>query len=118
MLHASPDADAEPRQTSVDLQEALSMHFGDESSFDLLKDKILLPKNDSLGDLDMDMRALTITMVPEKESIVTPSAESVSEGETDFRGLLEEQLRDVKIGEDVAAPAQGKDGNGRLCKNR
>jgi hypothetical protein len=69
MLHASPDADAESQQTSVELQEVLSMHFDDESSFDLLKDKILLPENVSLGDLDMDMRALTITMCPRRRAL-------------------------------------------------
>lgn len=48
----SPDLDA--RRVSVDLQQSLSVHFG-ESSFDLLKDKILFPENDSLGDLEMDL---------------------------------------------------------------
>ena len=120
MLYVSPDADAdsESRRTSVDLQEALSMHFDDESSFDLLKDKISLPENDSLGDLDMDMRALAITAVPEKESSILMSSadvESGSESEPDFGGLLEERLRDLKIGEVAAVPAQGEDGNGRDC---
>jgi len=38
-----------------------------------------------------------------------------SEGETDFRGLLEERLCDMKIRENVPIPAQGEDGNGRDC---
>jgi hypothetical protein len=52
MLRASPKTDA--RQASVDLR----VHF-EEESFDLLKDKISLPENESLGKLDMDMRALS-----------------------------------------------------------
>jgi hypothetical protein len=114
MLHPSPDTDA--RRMSVDLQESLSMHF-DESSFDLLKDKISLPENDSLGELDMYMGTLTIK-APERtgrgrEDLVMSSAgsESDSDSEPDCAGLLEERLRDMTIEED--AVQQSKDENGR-----
>lgn len=112
MLHASPEADA--RRTSVDLQASLSVHF-DGSSFDLLKDKISLPENDSMGELDMDMGALTIK-TPERtrqgrEDVVMLSADSESESdsELDCASLLDERLRDMKIEEDAVQPSKDDD---------
>jgi hypothetical protein len=106
----------------VDLQASLSVHF-DESSFDLLKDKISLPENDSLGELEMDMGALAIKE-PERERreecvIVVPStgadadAESDSESEPEFVGLLEERLRDMKIEDEENIVPQSEVGKGR-----
>ena len=110
MLHPFPDAEVDSRRTSVDLQASLSVHF-DESSFDLLKDKISLPEHDSLGDLDMDMGSLAIK-APERgdsgENVVIPSADAESDNEPDFGGLLEERLRDMKIVDDEVP--QSKDG--------
>ncbi|KAI9511911.1 hypothetical protein F5148DRAFT_1167368 [Russula earlei] len=101
MLSASPDA--RPRRTSVDLQESLSVHFG-ESSFDLLKDKISFPENDSLGDVDMDMAAPATMKVIEKgyqgESPVTPSADAKGGSGTEMMDLLEERLRDMNLMDD------------------
>ncbi|KAI0289718.1 hypothetical protein BC826DRAFT_1030083 [Russula brevipes] len=96
MLHASPDTDS--RRTSVDLQESLSVHF-DDSSFDLLKDKILLPENDSMGDLDMDIgpRTTNVSERENKEVVAAPSADIESEDEPDFGAELEERLRDIDI---------------------
>ena len=110
MLHPSPDGEADSRRTSVDLQASLSVHF-DESSFDLLKDKISLPEHDSMGDLDMDMASLTIK-APERDSeenVVMPSADVESDSEPDFGGWLEERLRDMKIMDDEVP--QSKDGD-------
>ena len=110
MLHPFPDAEVDSRRTSVDLQASLSVHF-DESSFDLLKDKISLPEHDPLGDLDMDMGSLAIE-APERgdseENVVIPSADAESDNEPDFGGLLEERLRDMKIVDDEVP--QSKDG--------
>ena len=112
MLHPSPDADADSRRTSVDLQASLSVHF-DGSSFDLLKDKISLPEHDSMGDLDMDMGSLTIE-APERgdpgQNVVMPSADAESDTEPDFGCLLEERLSDMKIVDDEVP--QSKDGDG------
>jgi len=112
MLHPSPDAETDSRRTSVDLQESLSVHF-DESSFDLLKDKISLPEHDSLGDLDMDMGSLAIK-TPQGgvsgENVVMPSADAESDSEPDFGGLLEERLRDMKIVDDEVPQSKDSDG--------
>jgi hypothetical protein len=67
MLHASPDVDVEvdleQRRISVDLQEALSVH-SESASFDLLKDKIMFPENDSLdADLDLEMANASATLI-------------------------------------------------------
>jgi hypothetical protein len=116
MLRASPDFDdVDPlrRRTSVDLQEAMSMHFDESSSFDLLKDKILFPENDSLdGDLDLDLGSAPATKVLDDadraEVIVMPvaDADAESENEMDCMGMLEERLRDINLVED-----QNKDGD-------
>jgi hypothetical protein len=95
MLRAFPDTD--PRRTSVDLQECLSVHF-EGSSFDLLKEKISLPENDSLGDLEMDMEVeMRVKKTPVKEC---DAAKSESEDEPDIDGLLADRLRDVNMAED------------------
>lgn len=102
MLHPSPDAETDSRRTSVDLQASLSVHF-DESSFDLLKDKISLPEHDSLGDLDVHMGPLAIKTPErgvERGNFATPSADAESDGEPNFGCLLEERLRDMKIVDD------------------
>jgi hypothetical protein len=116
MLRASPDFDdVDPlrRRTSVDLQEAMSVHFDESSSFDLLKDKILFPENDSLdGDLDLDLGSAPATKVLDDadraEVIVMPvaDADAESENEMDCMGMLEERLRDINLVED-----QNKDGD-------
>jgi len=83
----------------VDLQECLSVHF-DESSFDLLKDKISFPENDSLGDLDMDMEAPAMKEFEQEiqgEIAVMPSADAESDCEPNLMDTLEEQLRDMTI---------------------
>lgn len=112
MLHPSPDAEADSRRTSVDLQASLSVHF-DETSFDLLKDKISLPEHDSLGDLDMDMGSLAIK-TPERgvsrENVVMPSADAESDSEPDIGDLLEERLRDMKIVDDEVPQSKDEDG--------
>ncbi|KAI9439696.1 hypothetical protein H4582DRAFT_2075072 [Lactarius indigo] len=104
-LRASPDADA--RRVSVDLQESLSVHFG-ESSFDLLKDKILFPENDSLGDLEMDLdleEAMLGVMAPARsvegsdcDALSTARTESSSEPDTD--DVLSERLKDMYMASD------------------
>jgi len=120
MFHASPDfdVDVDPlrRRTSVDLQEAMSVHFDEASSFDLLKDKILFPENDSLdGDLDLEMVGAPATKVLEDadlgDIIVMPITEAgtESESEADCVGMLEERLRDMNIMEDGLL--QNKDGD-------
>ena len=101
-LRASPDPDA--RRVSVDLQESLSVHFG-ESSFDLLKDKILFPENDSLGDLEMDLdleRAVLGVMAPVSacEGDAVPSARIESESEPDTDDVLSERLKDMDMASD------------------
>jgi hypothetical protein len=111
MLRASPDldVDADPfeRRLSVDLQEAMSVHFDEASSFDLLKDKILFPENDSLdGDLDLDMAGALAKKVREDgdlgEVIVLPIAEADDESDSEMScvGSLGERLRDMNIVED------------------
>ncbi|KAH9041557.1 hypothetical protein EDB85DRAFT_1918915 [Lactarius pseudohatsudake] len=104
-LRASPDADA--RRVSVDLQESLSVHFG-ESSFDLLKDKILFPENDSLGDLEMDLdleEAVLGSMAPTRtfegsdcDAVSTARTESESERDTD--DVLSERLKGMCMASD------------------
>ncbi|KAI9449099.1 hypothetical protein BJY52DRAFT_274384 [Lactarius psammicola] len=101
-LSASPDADA--RRVSVDLQESLSVHF-DESSFDLLKDKILFPENDSLGDLEMDLeleRAVLGVMAPARanEGDVVRCTLIESESEPDMDDVLSERLKDMDMASD------------------
>ena len=99
-LHASPDIDA--RRVSVDLQQSLSVHFG-ESSFDLLKDKILVPENDSLGDLEMDLdleAAMLGVMAPVRvgeggDFDAVPSARTETEPDTD--DVLSERLKDLDM---------------------
>ena len=112
MLYASPDPD--PRRTSVDLQESMSVHF-DDSSFDLLKDKISLPENDSLDHLDMDMGTPAVKL-PNKgqheEITTTLSANADSESEPDFGDMVEERLRDLNIAEDSAQVVKNKDTDG------
>jgi hypothetical protein len=109
MLHASPDVDVDlqQRRTSVDLQEAMSVHFDESASFDLLKDKIMFPENDSLdADLDMEMASAPAMKVLEDrdqgDNIVIPISEAGadSENELDCLGILEEQLRDMIIVEE------------------
>ena len=119
MLHASfPDVDydLQERPLSVDLQEAMSVHFDESASFDLLKDKIMFPENDSLdADLDLDMRATPATKILEDrvqgENIVMPIAEAddESENELDCVGILEERLCDMKIMEEDDDVFQNKD---------
>lgn len=108
------DADLLDRRTSVDLQE-LSVHFDESSSFDLLKDKILFPENDSLdGDLDIDMAGVPAAKVLEDgdqgDIFVMPIADAnaESESEEDCVGMLGERLRDINIMEDGVL--QNKDG--------
>lgn len=101
-LRASPDAD--PRRTSVDLQESLSVHFG-ESSFDLLKDKILFPENDSLGDLEMDLDSVLGVMAPARagqgsDCNVVPNECTENESELDMDDVLSERLRDMDMASD------------------
>jgi hypothetical protein len=119
ILHASfPDVDDDLQEgrLSVDLQEAMSMHFDELASFDLLKDKIMFPENDSLdADLDLDMRATPATKVLDDrvqgENIVMPIAEEddESENELDCVGILEERLRDMNIMEEDDDVFQNKD---------
>src|SRR6266566_4605764 len=120
MLHASPDVDADvdllQRRTSVDLQEAMSVHFDESASFDLLKDKIMFPENDSLdADLDMEMASAPAMKVlkdrDQGDNIVIPISEAgaESENELDCLGMLEERLRDVNIVEEGADFLQNKD---------
>ncbi|KAH9167829.1 hypothetical protein EDB89DRAFT_1645831 [Lactarius sanguifluus] len=117
-LPASPDAEA--RRVSVDLQESLSVHFG-ESSFDLLKDKILFPENDSLGDLEMDLDlglegAMLGVMAPTRtfegsDCDAVPTAPTESESEPDTDDVLSERLKDMYMASDdeEAADAGTKD---------
>jgi hypothetical protein len=86
------------------------VHF-DDSSFDLLKDKILLPENDSMGDLDMDigMRAMKVSERENKEVVAAPSTDVESEGEPDFGAELEERLRDMCITEDAVLEDRDED---------
>lgn len=111
------DADLLDRRTSVDLQEALSVHFDEASSFDLLKDKILFPENDSLdGDLDIDMAGVPAAKVLEDgdqgDIFVMPIADANAESgsEVDCVGLLEERLRDINIMEEDGV-LQNKNGD-------
>jgi hypothetical protein len=120
MLHASPDVDVDlqQRRTSVDLQEAMSVHFDESASFDLLKDKIMFPENDSLdADLDMEMASVPAMKVLEDrdqgDNIVIPISEAgvESEDELDCLGMLEERLRDMNIVEEEDDFLQNKDGD-------
>jgi hypothetical protein len=122
MLRASPglDVDADPfeRRLSVDLQEAMSVHFDEASSFDLLKDKILFPENDSLdGDLDLDMAGALAKKVREDvdlgEVIVLPTAEADDESDSEMScvGSLGERLRDMNIVEDGVLQNKDEDGD-------
>jgi hypothetical protein len=101
-LRASLDADA--RRVSVDLQESMSVHFG-ESSFDLLKDKILFPENDSLGDLEMDLDLEEAMLGPVRvgeggdfDAVLSTRTESESEPDTD--DVLSERLKDMVMASD------------------
>ena len=104
-LCVSPDLDA--RRASVDLQASLSVHFG-ESSFDLLKDKIPFPENDSLGDLEMDLgleEAGPAVIAPAKagessdfDAVFSAFTEGESEPDTD--DVLSERLKDMDMGSD------------------
>ena len=122
MLHASPDVDVDvdvlQRRTSVDLQEAMSVHFDESASFDLLKDKIMFPENDSLdADLDMEMAGAPAMKVLEdrdqEDNIVIPISEagSESENELDCLATLEERLCDMNIVEEEDDILQNKDEN-------
>jgi hypothetical protein len=120
MLHAFPDVDVDlqQRRTSVDLQEAMSVHFDESASFDLLKDKIMFPENDSLdADLDMEMASVPAMKVLEDrdqgDNIVIPISEVgvESEDELDCLGMLEERLRDMNIVEEEDDFLQNKDGD-------
>ncbi len=109
MLHASPDVDID-----VDLQEAMSVHFDESASFDLLKDKMMFPENDSLdADLDMDIGGLSAMKVledrdrDEKVMMPIPEADAESEGELDCVGMLEERLRDMNILEEEVGDRDG-----------
>jgi hypothetical protein len=103
-LGVSPDLDA--RRVSVDLQQSLSVHFG-ESSFDLLKDKILFPENDSLGDLEMDLdlgegalglKALA-RVSEDSDSDAIPNVLTECESD-DTDDVLSERLRDMDMASD------------------
>jgi hypothetical protein len=122
MLRASPglDVGADPfeRRLSVDLQEAMSVHFDEASSFDLLKDKILFPENDSLdGDLDLDMAGALAKKVREDgdlgEVIVLPTAGADDESDSEMScvGSLGERLRDMNIVEDGVLQKKDEDGD-------
>ena len=120
MLHPSPDVDVDlqQRRTSVDLQEAMSVHFDESASFDLLKDKIMFPENDSLdADLDMEMASVPVMKVLEDrdqgDNIVTPilEADAESENELDCLAMLEERLCDMNIVEEGDNFFQNKDGD-------
>ena len=96
----------------------MSVHFDEASSFDLLKDKILFPENDSLdGDLDLDMGGALAMKVREDgdlgEAIALPIADaddgSECESEMSCVGSLGERLRDMNIMEDGVL--QNKDGD-------
>lgn len=64
----------------------------------MLKEKISLPENDSLGDLEIDMEV----EVRAKKAPVKwcDAANSESEDEPDIDGLLADRLRDVNMAED------------------
>ncbi|KAF8269912.1 hypothetical protein EI94DRAFT_1724182 [Lactarius quietus] len=104
-LGVSPDVDA--RRISVDLQASLSVHFG-ESSFDLLKEKISLPENDSMGDLEMDLDSegdVLGAMTPVKarggsEFDAMENALTEHEGDSDTDDVLSERLRDMDMASD------------------
>ena len=97
----SPDVDE--RRISVDLQASLSVHFG-ESSFDLLKDKISLPENDSLGDLEMDLgldeAVLGVMALARAGEGSDFEARIQSESDPDTDDVLSERLRDMGIASD------------------
>jgi hypothetical protein len=125
MLRASRDVgvdvDLQQRRTSVasvDLQEAMSVHFDESTSFDLLKDKIMFPENDSLdADLDMGMASAPVMKVLEDRDqgdnimIPVPEAGVESDDELDCLGMLGERLRDMNIVEEEDVFLQNKDGD-------
>jgi hypothetical protein len=89
------------------------VHF-DGSSFDLLKEKISLPENDSLGDLEMDMEVDVLTKrasvkgyQPDRDAASSTNAES--EDESDIDDLLAARLRDVNIVEEEVEPKKDED---------
>ena len=87
----------------MDLQASLSVHFG-ESSFDLLKDKISLPENDSLGDLEMDLgldeAVLGVMALARAGEGSDFEARIQSESDPDTDDVLSERLRDMGIASD------------------
>lgn len=94
------------------------MHFDESTSFDLLKDKIMFPENDSLdADLDMEMPSAPAMKVLEDKDrveniiIPIPEASAESENELDCLGMLEERLRDMNIVEEEDDFLQNKDGD-------
>ena len=94
------------------------MHFDESASFDLLKDKIMFPENDSLdADLDIEMASAPAMKVLEDrdqgDNIVMPISEAgaESENELDCLGMLEERLQDMNIVEDEDDFLQNKDGD-------
>ena len=124
-LGVSPDLDA--RRVSVDLQQSLSVHFG-ESSFDLLKDKILFPENDSLGDLEMDLNldfkeavAAPARATEGSDSDIMPNMRTECESD-DTDDVLSERLRDMDMisedEEDAAKPGTLVDTTGIKAANK
>lgn len=95
------------------------MHFDESASFDLLKDNIMFPENDSLdADLDMEMTSAPARKVlgdrDQGGNIIMPipEADAESESEIDCVGMLGERLRDVNIVEERDDFWQNKDGEG------
>jgi hypothetical protein len=75
----------------------MSMHFDESASFDLLKDKIMFPENDSLdADLDVEMvSAPAMKVLEDKDQvdnivIPIPDVGAESEKELDCLGMREE----------------------------
>jgi hypothetical protein len=96
----------------------MSVHFDESASFDLLKDKIMFPENDSLdADLDVEMASVPVMKVFEDrdqgDNIVIPISEagSESENELDCLATLEERLCDMNIVEEEDDILQNKDGD-------
>jgi hypothetical protein len=89
-------------------RQSLSVHFG-ESSFDLLKDKILFPENDSLGDLEMDLdleEDVLGVMAPARAGESSDlDARIQSESDPDTDDVLSERLRDMDMSSDDEAAA-------------
>ena len=95
------------------------MHFDESASFDLLKDKIMFPENDSLdADLDMEMTSVPARKVlgdrDQGGNVIMPipEADAESENEIDCVGMLGERLRDVNIVEERDDFWQNKDSEG------